>query len=111
MQSRDVVLALALFGSAAAQQAGTIVAEIHPPLSLSTCDATGKCTSEAKSVTVDSNWRWLEQEGSNCFTGNLWDNQTCPLTAEGATGCAAACSLEGLTTRPRTASPPTATRP
>lgn len=77
-------------------KAGTIVAETHPPLNIQTCDKSG-CTNQAKSITVDSNWRWLEYEGVNCFTGNLWNETECPLTADGATNCASTCNLEGAT--------------
>ena len=39
-----------------------------------------KCASETKSVTVDSNWRWLHEAGAphNCYTGNLWNGTLCP---------------------------------
>ena len=56
------------------------MAEMHPPMTMETCTAPGECTSVTKSITVDANWRWLETDGSNCFTGNLWDNVTCPET-------------------------------
>jgi cellulose 1,4-beta-cellobiosidase len=92
---KQVVLALAL-GAASAQQAGTIVSEEHPTLSVASCDASG-CTSSDMSLTVDSNWRWLEDGGTNCFTGNLWNQTDCPSTAEGASNCAEKCSLEGAT--------------
>jgi cellulose 1,4-beta-cellobiosidase len=78
------------------QQAGTIVTETHPPLTIQTCDSSG-CKTVDKSITVDSNWRWLEDSGVNCFTGNLWNGTTCPLTEEGASQCAEICSLEGAT--------------
>lgn len=52
---------------------------------------------ETKSITVDANWRWLEDTGVNCFTGNLWDETNCPSTASGAKNCAQQCSLEGAT--------------
>ena len=46
---------------------------------------------------MDSNWRWLESEGTNCFTGNEWDNSTCPSTDAGAVSCATTCAVEGAT--------------
>lgn len=52
---------------------------------------------ETKSITVDANWRWLEDTGVNCFTGNLWDETNCPSTSSGAKNCAQQCSLEGAT--------------
>jgi len=92
---KQVILALAL-GVTSAQQAGTIVAETHPALSVSECDSSG-CTSSSSSITVDSNWRWLEDGGVNCFTGNEWNATDCPQTEDGASQCAQECNLEGAT--------------
>ncbi len=39
------------------QQAGTLTTENHPALSIQQCTATG-CTTQQKSVVLDSNWRW-----------------------------------------------------
>lgn len=77
-------------------KAGTIVDEVHPPLTIQYCQESG-CTNQSKAITVDSNWRWLEHNGENCFTGNLWNETECPLTDDGASSCAKACSLEGAT--------------
>jgi len=90
-------LALALLANfGAAQQPGTLVPEVHPPLKWSSCTSAG-CTEVTKSVTVDANWRWLEKGGVNCFTGNLWDETSCPSTSAGAVSCAQNCALEGAT--------------
>jgi len=89
-----VVLALALAASADAQKRGTLQAETHPTLAIKTCTTSG-CTSTTKSIVVDGNWRWLEENAVNCFSGNLWDQTNCPSTAEGAKNCAEKCSLEG----------------
>jgi len=90
-----VLLALALgVNSANAQLAGTLQPEMHPPISMKTCTTSG-CTEVAKSITVDANWRWLEDNAVNCFTGNLWDQTNCPSTAEGAKNCVTNCALEG----------------
>ena len=44
-------------------------------------------------VTLDSNWRWIHDEGyTNCYTGNEWDNSLCPDAAS----CANNCYLEGV---------------
>ena len=51
-------------------QASQVVTEVHPKLNVQTCGATG-CTTVSKSITVDSNWRWLESGGQNCFTVRL----------------------------------------
>jgi len=76
---------------AAGQQAGTLKAEAHPKLSVSTCTASGGCTSQEKEVTIDQNWRWIHQVGQakNCYTGNSWDATVCP---DGAT-CAKNCEV------------------
>jgi len=40
-------------------------------------------------VTIDSNWRWLHQDGQakNCYTGNQWDKTLCPTPEECGTNC------------------------
>ncbi|KAF8436661.1 cellobiohydrolaseI [Terfezia claveryi] len=80
----------------AAQQAGTLTAEVHPKLSWSKCTGTGtsaSCTTQAASIVLDSNWRWLHTTSgsTNCYTGNKWDTTICP---DGAT-CAQNCALDG----------------
>ncbi|KAJ1444210.1 concanavalin A-like lectin/glucanase domain-containing protein, partial [Pelagophyceae sp. CCMP2097] len=87
-------------------QAGSLVAESHPPLTIELCDATATCTTAARSIVLDANWRWtnvgrrvfeaernpaLVVDGVNCYTGNEWDATLCP---DGET-CAAQCALEG----------------
>lgn len=39
------------------QQIGTLTMETHPVLSIQQCTASG-CTTQQKSVVLDSNWRW-----------------------------------------------------
>ncbi|RPB22498.1 cellulase [Terfezia boudieri ATCC MYA-4762] len=80
----------------AAQQAGTLTAETHPKLSWSKCTGTGtsaSCTTQAASIVLDANWRWLHTTSgsTNCYTGNAWDTTICP---DGAT-CAQNCALDG----------------
>lgn len=84
-------LASLLFG-ARAQQAGTLTAETHPPLTVSQCTASG-CTTSTQSIVLDSNWRWLHDVSgyTNCYTGNTWNATLCP---DGST-CAANCALDG----------------
>lgn len=87
------VLALASFlVGAHAQQAGIVTPEVHPPLSVSKCTASG-CTTSAQSIVLDSNWRWLHNVNgyNNCYEGNTWDASLCP---DGVT-CAKNCALEG----------------
>jgi len=86
-----------VFGTARAQKAGTVVPETHPTISIQECTASGQCQTQAKSVTVDANWRWLEDGGVNCFTGNLWNETDCPSTEEGSKTCSQNCALEGAT--------------
>ncbi|KIN01384.1 glycoside hydrolase family 7 protein [Oidiodendron maius Zn] len=87
----SLALSLLLVG-ARAQQAGTLTAENHPPLTVSQCTASG-CTTSAQSIVLDSNWRWLHDVNgyTNCYTGNTWNETICP---DGAT-CAANCALDG----------------
>ena len=121
--NRVALSALALLAPAAAQQPGTLKVrelrtararrrssrplaalsprwsharlqeENHPSLSVSTCTVSGGCVSASKSVTIDSNWRWLHQTGApnNCYEGNLWDPTLCPDEET----CQANCALEG----------------
>lgn len=55
------------------QQAGTLTAETHPPLTWQKCTGTGSCTTQTSSVVLDANWRWLHSAASgsstNCYTG------------------------------------------
>ncbi|KAF8316668.1 cellobiohydrolase I-II [Clavulina sp. PMI_390] len=83
-----------LFGSVTAQSAGSYVAETHPSLTWSTCQAgEATCSTTAGTVTLDANWRWIHSTTSttNCFTGNTWNAVLCydPTT------CAANCALDG----------------
>ena len=77
-----------------AQQAGTLTAETHPPLTVSVCTASG-CTASTQSIVIDANWRWLHSvSGStNCYTGNTWDATLCPDDVT----CATNCALDGAT--------------
>ena len=75
------------------QQAGTNTPEVHPALTIQSCTKSGGCQSEAKSVVIDSNWRWVHTVSGyqNCYTGNAWDTSLCP---DGPT-CAKNCALDG----------------
>jgi cellulose 1,4-beta-cellobiosidase len=74
------------------QQAGTLIAETHPPLAWSKCTSAG-CNTLAGSVTLDANWRWLHLKGGyvNCYTQNYWDLSLCANPDI----CAMNCALEG----------------
>ncbi|KAJ1567359.1 hypothetical protein HK405_006265 [Cladochytrium tenue] len=94
MNIRAVLMAMAgLAGLASAQNAGTLTAETHPKLTVSTCTVAGGCTASTQSVVLDANWRWLHSVtgSTNCYTGTSWDATLCP---DGAT-CAANCALDG----------------
>ena len=62
-----------------AQQAGTNTAEKHPPLTVQQCSAGGSCTTQQRSIVLDSNWRWVHTTTgyTNCYTGNAWDTSIC----------------------------------
>ncbi|KAG9218897.1 hypothetical protein CCMSSC00406_0000989 [Pleurotus cornucopiae] len=75
------------------QQVGTLTAETHPTLQVSQCTAAGQCTTQSKSVVLDSNWRWLHTTSgsTNCYDGNTWDSTLC----SSPTTCASNCALDG----------------
>ncbi|KIN02410.1 carbohydrate-binding module family 1 protein [Oidiodendron maius Zn] len=79
-----------LLVAAGAQQIGTYQTETHPSLTWSKCATGGTCTSQAGSIVLDSNWRWVHEVGSttNCYTGNTWDTSVCSTDATCATECA-----------------------
>jgi hypothetical protein len=72
--------AFTLLAVSHAQQVGTNTAETHPALSVQECSAGGSCTTQQRSIVLDSNWRWVHStEGyTNCYTGNTWDTSLCP---------------------------------
>jgi cellulose 1,4-beta-cellobiosidase len=89
-------LTIALGYSAAlisAQQVGTLKTEKHPKLTTSKCTLSGGCKTEQKEVVIDSNWRWIHQDGKpiNCYTGNKWSTTVCP----DENTCTKNCVLEG----------------
>ncbi|KAJ1448954.1 glycosyl hydrolase family 7-domain-containing protein [Pelagophyceae sp. CCMP2097] len=90
---RSVIAAVLFFfaATAAGQQAGSLVAESHPPMTIELCVDSGPCTAAVRSIVLDANWRWTNVDGVNCYAGNEWDAVLCP---DGET-CAAQCALEG----------------
>jgi len=87
--------ALAVLGAtgplAAAQQPGTMQAEVHPEMWMQECTASG-CDWQKGGVVLDANWRWVNKEGENCYLDDsTWDPATCsdPLA------CAQTCGVEG----------------
>jgi len=78
---------------AVAQQAGTLQPEAHPDMWMQTdCTASG-CKREKASVVLDANWRWVQRQGQNCYTGTKWDQAVCS-DGDGE-ACAQTCSVEG----------------
>ena len=48
------------------------------------------CTESAKPLSLNSNWRWIDQAGSteNCYTDSEWDTTVCPAGETCAKNCA-----------------------
>ena len=82
---RTIVLtAFAYLAVARGQQVGREQSETHPKITVQQCSAGGSCTTQQRSVVLDSNWRWTHVVGgyTNCYTGNEWNTTACP---DGAT--------------------------
>lgn len=88
----SIVFAATIYGICG-QQIGKDKPENHPPLTVQSCTKSGGCQTEAKSVVLDSNWRWTHTVSGykNCYTGTSWDTTLCP---DGVT-CAKNCALDG----------------
>jgi cellulose 1,4-beta-cellobiosidase len=88
-----LLLSFSLLSLARGQNVGTNTAENHPQLRSQTCTKSGGCSTQSTSVVLDSNWRWLHNNGgsTNCYTGNSWDSTLCP----DPTTCAKNCALDG----------------
>jgi len=83
-----------LVSFAAGQQAGTLNDNYLMPMTLGECkwnsNGQKECTEAAKSLSLDSNWRWTHQAGSteNCYTDSEWDVSVCPDGETCAENCA-----------------------
>ena len=83
-----------LVSFAAGQQAGTLNDNYLMPMTLGECSWNSQgqqaCTEQAKSLSLDSNWRWTHQAGSttNCYTDSEWDTSVCPDGETCAKNCA-----------------------
>lgn len=90
---KSAIILSSILTSVHAQQIGTQMAEVHPTLSWSTYSAGGTATTNAGSITLDANWRWVHGIGdtTNCYTGNTWDTSICDTNA----ACATACAVDG----------------
>ncbi|KAL0956725.1 hypothetical protein HGRIS_002847 [Hohenbuehelia grisea] len=92
MLSFAALYTASLLGAVCGQQAGTLVAENHPPLAVTECAANG-CIQTSKAITLDSNWRWLHttQGFTSCISGNQWDASIC----SDPVACSTSCALDG----------------
>jgi len=93
MFNKAALIAFSLVAMVCGQQVGTYTAETHPALSWQKCTKGGGCATQAGSIVLDSNWRWLHSTTSttNCYTGNTWDATLCPNPQT----CAENCALDG----------------
>jgi cellulose 1,4-beta-cellobiosidase len=93
MFNKLALITFSLVAMVYGQQAGTLTAEVHPPLSWSKCTKSGCVNQASGKVVLDANWRWLHSTAgpTNCYTGNTWNTQLCP---DGTT-CAKNCALDG----------------
>merc|ERR1719147_695841 len=91
---RSLVLFVSLLvGVLRGQSPGEATTNTVLNMPIHVCTAPGNCQKESTTVALDANWRWIHDENlSNCYTGNLWDDEKCP---DGET-CAENCLLEGV---------------
>lgn len=94
MHSKVAAISL-LLAAVNAQQKCTLTTETKPAITWQTCSAAGSCTSNTGSIGIDANWRWVHNVNSstNCYTGNLWNEDICDTDVT----CAADCCLDGAT--------------
>ncbi|KAM0270898.1 hypothetical protein ACHAQH_009260 [Verticillium albo-atrum] len=87
-------LTLVALPLALAQQKGTFVAEVPPPLTWSNC-TTESCHPVKDALTLDANWRWTHETTSvhACFQDGDWTD-VCYNLGSG-TACAEHCAVEG----------------
>lgn len=93
MYRSAALISFSLLAVVYGQQVGTQTPESHPKLTVSQCSTGGSCTTQSRSVVLDSNWRWLHTTSgtTNCYTGNTWDATLCPDPVT----CAQNCALDG----------------
>ena len=61
-----------------------MITKVHQPFSYSKCTKSDGCSVVSSSIVIDSNWRWTEVDGANCYTGNAWNETVCPSDEDGA---------------------------
>jgi cellulose 1,4-beta-cellobiosidase len=90
------ILGMSLVSAAAAQQAGSVTPESHPPITVKRCSKAGGCVEETTALVLDSQWRWLHDMNgyTNCMSDETgaWDSALCPDPAT----CTQGCGVEGL---------------
>jgi len=93
MKGSTIIIA-ALIGTAVSQNVGTEKENINLPLQLEECTGNENCTPLNTKITMDQNWRWVHiVDGyDNCYTGNTWNETTCP----DAETCTANCAVDGI---------------
>merc|ERR1711970_1591008 len=90
---RTITLLLTL-PQALGQAAGDQKANENLKFPIEVCQSEGNCQKISTAVTLDANWRWIHNaDGSNCYSGNIWDSASCPDSAT----CTANCVIEGTT--------------
>ncbi|KAK8230674.1 cellobiohydrolase I [Phyllosticta capitalensis] len=66
--------------------------ENHPKLPTLSCTKDKGCVKQDTTIVLDSNWRWCHDgSGSNCYTGNKWNEQKC----KDSKSCTSQCGLDG----------------
>ena len=91
--ARHLAVISAIVAAAAAQQIGTVTAEVHPILPSWECTVKGGCAAKNTTVVLDSDYRWIHTVGGyDSCKGNGLDPTLCPDAAT----CAKNCALEGV---------------
>ncbi|KAK4183958.1 endoglucanase EG-1 precursor [Podospora australis] len=94
MTTAQLLAFVAAVATAASQQIGRTLSEVHPLLPSWECTVKGGCIQKNTSVVVDADFRWLQHtvDGSSCKTdmndGNSLNMTACPDAATCSTNCA-----------------------
>jgi len=95
MRSGVAVLVLLQHALVQGQFPGTATKNSMLDFPIQICQEGGNCQKVSTTVSLDSNWRWVHDESlTNCYDGNLWDDELCPDAAT----CSENCFLEGVST-------------
>jgi cellulose 1,4-beta-cellobiosidase len=100
--SRTSVLGLSIFATAAlAQLGGQYTQEVHPLLPTQQCTTHG-CKTMNTSIVLDSNYRWLHNNGGYDACNPQNDAVHCPNATACAANCGKCFSVDLHETRPLT---------